>query len=271
MHVDRLLETRGSLVALGRRAADDVALKLLKHEGDEWWSGEIVRAFAGRGVVLVLEHTDGALLLERLMPGHPLVDLTLRGADEEATAILARVVSAMRPDVAPRACATVEEWGRGFDRYLASHARHVSRALVERARLTYAALAGSQRDVRLLHGDLQQSNVLFDHARGWIAIDPKGVVGELAYELGAFLRNPVERPGTFLDPDVIERRVAQLASTLNVDRDRVIGWAFAQAVLSSIWSWEDGERVAAGDPVLVLAERLEAMLPPDCAPGEHSP
>jgi streptomycin 6-kinase len=65
---------------------------------------------------------------------------------------------------------------------------------------------------------------------------------------------------------VIERRVAQLASAVPVDRTRLVGWAFAQAVLSIIWSWEDGEVVGAGDPRLVLTEHLARLLPAD---AEH--
>jgi streptomycin 6-kinase len=45
--------------------------------------------------------------------------------------------------------------------------------------------------VRLLHGDLQHYNVLLDRKRGWLAIDPKGVVAEGEFELGAALRNPI--------------------------------------------------------------------------------
>jgi streptomycin 6-kinase len=264
--VDELHETSGSIVAFGRRGEDEVVLKVVEREGDEWRAGEIVHAFDGRGMVRVQAHDAGALLMERLSPGHSLVDLTRRGDDEEATAIVARLVSCMTPDAAPPECPSVTLWARGFDAYLASGAHIVDRALVERARRMYLALARSQRDVRLLHGDLQHSNVLFDRARGWIAIDPKGVVGEVAYELGAFLRNPVECPETFLDPSVIERRVAQLASAVKVDRPRLVGWAFAQAILSIIWSWEDGEAVGAGDSRVVLAERLARLLPPDAEP-----
>jgi streptomycin 6-kinase len=39
-------------------------------------------------------------------------------------------------------------------------------------------LGESQRSTRLLHGDLHRHNVLSDDARGSVAIDPKGVVGE---------------------------------------------------------------------------------------------
>ena len=41
-----------------------------------------------RGVVRALEWTDGAVLLERLSPGHSLVDLVAGGRDDEATDIL---------------------------------------------------------------------------------------------------------------------------------------------------------------------------------------
>jgi streptomycin 6-kinase len=260
VHVDELRETSGSLVAFGRRGDEQVVLKLVKREGDEWRAGDVVRAFEGRGVVRVHAHDAGAMLMERLSPGSSLVDLTRRGEDEQATAIVASVVQRMTPSAAPPRCPTVEHWAAGFDRYLASDDHIVDRALVERARETYLALARSQRSVRLLHGDLQHSNVLFDRARGWIVVDPKGVVGEVAYELGAFLRNPVECPETFSDPAVIERRVAQLVSAMHVERGRLVGWAFAQSILSIIWSWEDGESVEASDPRLELAEALARLV-----------
>jgi hypothetical protein len=31
----------------------------------------------------------------------------------------------------------------------------------------------------------------------WIAVDPKGVIGEIEYEIGASLRNPYENPEIF--------------------------------------------------------------------------
>jgi streptomycin 6-kinase len=259
VHVDELRETSGSLVAFGRRGDEQVVLKLVKRESDEWRAGDVVRAFDGRGVVRVHAHDAGALLMERLSPRSSLVDLTRRGEDEQATAIVASVVQRMTPGAAPPSCPTVEHWAAAFDRYLASDDHVVDRALVERARETHLALARSQRGVRLLHGDLQHSNVLLDRARGWIAIDPKGVVGEVAYELGAFLRNPVECPETFSDPAVIERRVAQITSAMRVDRRRLVGWGFAQSILSIIWSWEDGESVEPSDPRLELAEQLARL------------
>ncbi|HEX6534157.1 MAG TPA: aminoglycoside phosphotransferase family protein [Gemmatimonadaceae bacterium] len=259
--VREVLETATSLVAFARRGATDVVLKVVKEEGDEWHSGETLRAFGGRGVARVHEHRAGALLLERLVPGHSLVELALGGGDEEATTILARVIGAMSPDVAAHRAPSVQRWGEGFDRYAATGDRRIAPPLVMLAREIYAALSETQRNPRLLHGDLHHSNVLFDRARGWIAIDPKGVVGEVEYEIGAALRNPREEPSLFTDPGTIERRLERFVSELEVDRDRVVGWAFAQAVLSAIWTIEDGGPAGFLEATIALAGALRPMLP----------
>jgi streptomycin 6-kinase len=107
----------------------------------------------------------------------------------------------------------------------------------------------------LLHGDLHHYNVLSDRARGWCAIDPKGVVGELEYELGAALRNPIDRPDLFAKLDVVERRLEQFGLALGLDISRARGWCFSQAVLSAIWSLEDGH-AAEADAALQLARVL---------------
>ena len=248
-----------SLVAYGMRGDTPVVLKVLREPGDEWWSGEVAGAFEGRGMTRVYEHAGGALLLERLRPGQPLTRVAMREGDAEATRILASLVAAMSPGPPPRHSPNVEMWVAGFDRYVSSRDRRIESALVAEARDTFVELAESQRDVRLLHGDLQHSNVLLDADRGWLAIDPKGVIGEVEYELGAMLRNPTECPELFMDRATIERRVEQLAAELRLDRRRIIAWAFAQAVLSAIWEIEDGGTSGSDDPLIVLARVLRAM------------
>ena len=91
-------------------------------------------------------------------------------------------------------------------------------------------------------------------------VDPKGVVGEIEFEVGASLRNPREAPLLFTSRKTIERRIRQLSDTLAFDAARVTRWAFAQAVLSAIWAIEDGARVEKGDPSIVLAETLRRLL-----------
>ena len=103
----------------------------------------------------------------------------------------------------------------------------------------YADLFASSAAPILLHGDLHQYNIL-QHGDSWLAIDPKGVLGEPAYEIGAALRNPCD---TFLqlpDPQKItRRRLDQMADELGFDRARIRAWGIAQAILSACWSIED--------------------------------
>lgn len=249
-----------SLVAYGTRGGEPVVLKVIKEPGDEWWSGEVTSAFEGRGMARVYEYAGGALLLERLRPGQPLSRIAAAGSDDDATSILAGLVGAMSPAEPPRHAPRVEQWVEGFDRYAESGDRRIESALVAEARDTFAELAETQRAVRLLHGDLQHSNVLLDETRGWVAIDPKGVIGEVEYECGAMLRNPSERPDLFTDRATIERRVDRLASELGLDRRRIVAWAFAQAVLSAVWDIEDGGASGWDQPMTVLAQVLRALM-----------
>jgi streptomycin 6-kinase len=238
--IERTLVTKSAVLVFGTRGTRPVVLKVVKRQGDEWRCGEIAAKFGGRGVVEVLEHMPGAALFERLDPGEPLAALTLAGRDDEAIDVLAMMLGRMAPGDAPEWCPTVERWGEGFARYLATRDERVPSALVEPAQRVYSELCATQREPGLLHGDLHHYNVLSDRERGWCAIDPKGVVGELEYELGAALRNPIDRPDICASLDVVERRLEHFGLVLGVDIGRARGWCFAQAVLSAIWSFEAG-------------------------------
>jgi streptomycin 6-kinase len=261
--VEDTFETESAGIAFGFREHQSVVLKVIKRLGDEWRSGEILEAFDGNGVARVYEHEPGAVLMERLRPGNWLVSLTLSGRDEEATDILAGVIRQMsghksaRP---PLACATVQDWGEGFERYVATGDVQIPVDLVEAGHRMHSSLCASQRWPKLLHGDLQHYNVLFDSSRGWLAIDPKGVIGEVEYEIGAVLRNPCERLDVILSRSTIERRLKQFTSKLHLDYERALAWGFAQAVLSAIWDIEDGFVVDATHPSLRLAAAIRPML-----------
>ena len=118
--VERMLETETSVVAFGTRAGEPVVLKVVRREGDEWRSGEVLEAFGGRGMVRVYDHVPGAVLLERLDPGTPLAEMALAGKDDEATAILADVIGRIsNPDSGLHPFVSITDWGRAFDLYLA--------------------------------------------------------------------------------------------------------------------------------------------------------
>lgn len=257
---ERSFQTESSMIAFGARGTQRVVVKIVKGEGDEWNSGRVLEAFDGRGTVRVLEYIEGALLLERSDPGNLLSDVVLEGRDKEASVVIADVISRMSPATAPSGTPTAIELADSFSRYRASGDSQIPAELLSSAEVIYRELAETETLPRLLHGDLQHYNILFDSQRGWVAIDPKGIVGEIEYELGASLRNPYEAPEMLSDPAVIKRRVHQYAKLLELDATRIVRWAFAQAVLSAIWGFEDGYRVPRDSVPIRLAYALAEEL-----------
>jgi streptomycin 6-kinase len=258
--VERQVETEGSVLAFGQRGDQSVVLKVIRDRGDEWRSGDILNAFAGNGVVRVLDYLDGAVLLERLRPGNSLASMAIDGTDDQATGILADVMGKMSPRAPVGAVPAIQEWAHGFERHAAGGEDQISEPLLEAAQRVYSRLCASQSAQRLLHGDLHHYNVLLDSTRGWLAIDPKGVVGESEYEVGAALRNPYERPELFTEPSTITRRVDRFARELDLNAERILAWAFAQAVLAAIWAVEDGFVVGPDNAWITLANNIHPML-----------
>ena len=259
VEIEETRETPSSLIAFGVCDGRRVVLKLTKGATDEARSGEVLRAFGAQGAVRVYEAEIGAVLLERLDPGEELVTLVRRGDDDQATRVLADVIARLKGHEAPVGTMTVGEYGRAFDWYVATADQQIPADLVREAHALYRDLAATQHTTMLLHGDLQHYNVLYDNERGWLAIDPKGVVGELEYEVGALLRNPMELPELYTQRATIERRLEILTSLLPLDRSRVLRWCFAQAVLSAVWGVEDGFKIEPDHGGLRLARTLKQM------------
>jgi streptomycin 6-kinase len=204
---------------------------------------EALRFYDGRGIARLLQSDAGRgiLLLERLAPGHMLSTLQ---DDERATSIAAGVMRQLwRPAPAEHSFVTLARWAAGLGRLRQRFDGGVGPlplALVERAEKLFDELLGSQGQQVLLHGDLHHYNILSAQRQPWLALDPKGVVGEPEYEISAFLTNPwpqlLERP----QPGrVMARRVDQFAEELGLERERLLAWGVAHSVLSAWWSIED--------------------------------
>ena len=200
--------------------------------------------YAGRGAVGLIhaEPERGILLLARVLPGTPLVDLA---DDDQRTRIAAQVMQKLwRPAPADHPFPTIHDWAKGIDRLRQTFDGGTGpfpTRLVERAEAHFQDLLSDKAPPVVLHGDLHHWNILAGAGERWLAIDPKGVVGEPAYEVGALLRNPFPNPAALPDlPKIQSRRIAILAEMLGMDAQRLRSWAFAQAILSAWWSYEDG-------------------------------
>ncbi len=236
-YVAPALRTDGTAVIVKAYAGDEFPLQV-----------EALRLFDGHGMVqfLACDMENAVLLMEYLQPGTTLLHLE---DDEQATAIAANVMRQVwRPISTTHPFPTVFAWGKGFGR-LRQHFDGGSGPfppkLLEEAETLFAELSASMAEPMLLHGDLHHDNILMSTRQPWLAIDPKGLVGEPAYETGAFLRNALSQVFSATQPHrVLARRIAQLSEDLALNRVRIHGWGLSQAVLSAWWSIEDSGHVS---------------------------
>ena len=229
-----------------RSDGSKAVLKLGSPDPDTMNEAEALRRFAGNGVCALLEYaaTDRVMLLERVLPGTPLTGTAIRD-DRQATGVFIDVVQRLWqpapqqhsfPTVAKRA-----SYLAGYRARFGGASGPLPEKLLSEAESMFAWLLSTSERSMLLHGDLHHDNILSAGRAQWLVIDPKGVVGDPGYDLGAFLYNPI--PGLLSMPDpvgVIDQRLDQLSEGLKMDRSRVRGWGFAQAMLSACWSIDDG-------------------------------
>jgi streptomycin 6-kinase len=221
------------LLAARDRLGRDLALKLAPPGQGVEAEIAALRAMQGRGAVPLhrADAAEGALLLDRARPGAALRDMAL-SEDDAATRIAAGLIASL--PVAPPADGAFAEaagWGRALDSGWGRLPRH----MLDRAEGLLRDLAADAPPALLLHGDLHHANIL-RHDGGWVAVDPKGLLGEPAAEVACLLRNPA-------DPALLaraNRRAAIIAEVTGLDRARILAWGYAGAVIAACWAIEDG-------------------------------
>jgi streptomycin 6-kinase len=192
-----------------------------------------------------------ALLLERCRPGTTLWE----ERERVATDVMGDVLTGLWETPAPASPfrSLVEAAGIWSEHLRAAYERAkppFETSLLDDALGFMATARSADSSDVVLHQDLHGGNVL---RRGgdWVAIDPKPLVGERAFDLASYVRDRRDRLRDDRDSEAAVRmRLEQLCSVLDVDRERAKGWALAHALA---WSF-DAE--ANFYPDHVLAARL---------------
>ena len=220
----------------GKQAGKLIALKLgmdilaLKREA------EALRCFDGQGVVKLLASDDSVILMEQLSSGYTLKTL-FPGQDERATDSVCGLIKTIHAAPIPdqHSFQSVSELCARLD---AQH--NLPTEIVDKARLLRDDLLFTTPTHVLLHGDLHHENILQKEGE-WVAIDPKGFVGDPAFELAAYLSNPMpELIGQANPYRVMLDRARRAASLLDMPLDRIMGWHTVKSVLCWLWAVDDG-------------------------------
>jgi len=209
-----------------------------------WWDGE--------GSARVLAHSGDAILLERAENTTGLAELARSGRDDQATRIICAVVARLHsrrdrlfPDLVP-----LELWFEALGPAARAHG-----GILSIADATARDLLSEPREIGVLHGDIHHDNILWFGNRGWLAIDPKGLLGERGFDFANLFCNPDARTATAAG--CLARRVGVVANAARLDRTRLLQWILAWAGLSSAWLLDEG---VPAEPTLKIAEVALAEL-----------
>lgn len=218
------------------------------------------------------------LMLEYVSPGSSIKDLYLQGQEEQAFQIFIQMVRQIHQSPLTEQelqkyehVQTVAQKLSFLDTFESNQDR--LRLLLPQAIAMNDQLITTQDKPYFLHGDLHHENILLRRRKpeevinengdgrkpedvsvvvqrtkseaeseDAVMIDPQGVIGELCYEMSAFLYNPVV---TLLEHDdlvgVITHRFDRLEQELGFDRQRMIEWSFVRSVLAACYYEEDNQ------------------------------
>lgn len=231
-----LTQTATSRIYAVTCGAETAILKLLAAtETEEQRGAAALRLFDGRGAVRLLRWDAGAHLLE-YAAGDELVTLVQQGDDAQATRIIAQVLQQLHsvpPNAPLDGLMPLECWFGALFRQAAADRLAGRETIYLRAAALAGQLLAGQRQVRVLHGDIHHRNIR-QSPRGWLAFDPKGLVGERTYDCANTLCNP-EMPALVHNETRLLTQAGILADALDIHLPRLLAFTYAYACLNASW------------------------------------
>jgi streptomycin 6-kinase len=255
----------GLIVPVRWRGDEPAVLKVsFPHPGNDH-EPDAFAAWDGRGAVRLYARDDAryAMLLERVRP-ETLAEL----ADEDEIITVAgrlnRRLAIPAPAELPRLADRAAEWEEQLHDDAAELPHGMRPATIDAAVATVRELGAVQPEL-VVHGDLHGRNVLRAEREPWLAVDPKGYVGDPAYDGGTLLKS--RAPALLGSSDLrgaIPRALDVFSDAAELDRERVRRWAQLHAVQAAFWGRRHGFRMARSGAfrttIVELADALADLL-----------
>lgn len=227
--------------------AKPVILKVGLPHADLWNEITALEYFAGHGCVQLInsDHADGIMLIEQAVPGTMLSELSMHNRDETTVVVCAEIIKMLhlKPAVItpelrrlPKLSDRLAEYAEVRTAILADKTTYAAfdLDLLQQAEDMFGQLCQTTRETVVLHGDLHHYNILSATRAPWLAIDPKGVIGDPIFELAAFMCNPYPQVAKFANlKELLIRRIELFHALLGYDMRRTRDWAAVHAILAA--------------------------------------
>ena len=208
--------------------------------------------------VLALDEGLGALLLEAIEPGTPLVERAAYPSLESVAELLNclhrdGVPDPSYPPLEQRVAYLFDSSTKLYAVY-PELAERVPPELYERGRRLATQLAADTAPTVLLHGDLTPSNILDGgEQRGLVAVDPAPCLGDAAFDAIDLVLWQAD------EVETIERRSDELAVAMGARPERLLAWCTSFAATAALeLATSPGTRSEQVEAALALAARVPA-------------
>ncbi len=218
-------------------------------DGECYAEAAFLRHHHGKGCVRLLEQDRDAraMLLERALPGLNLSE-EFAGRETEVVESAIGVLLAIQgpPPGDGVEVISLDNWFTNLERCEGSQfqVEYARKALEIYGRLS------TQGPKTYLHGDFHPGNIVTATREPYLAIDPKGIVGNVGYDIAVFLNNlhwwQIDKPDMKAR---LAAAVRQFADAFGIPEIELRQWAYAVQVLGAWWMFDEMPALYSGGVV----------------------
>ncbi|WP_297206598.1 aminoglycoside phosphotransferase family protein [uncultured Pluralibacter sp.] len=229
------------------------AMLKVTDDADEKIGNALMAWWEGNGAAQVIAYEKEAILLARATGIASLSTMSKNGQDNEACRILCATANRLhsKPDKPLPKLTPLHRWFSSLKPAALEHG-----GILARCAEVSQQLLSSPQDVVVLHGDLHHDNVLDFVSSDWLAIDPKGLLGERGFDFANIFTNPdLGNPEQYVArvPGIFKQRLEIVTEISGINRERLLMWIIAWCGLSATWSLECNDCISVQFEIAELA------------------
>jgi streptomycin 6-kinase len=239
-------EIKGNFIAYAETAnGEEAVLKVGVPHRDFSTEMEALAIYDGRGINRLIDCDKelNAMLLERVRPGKMLESF---GNGRERAEIAANILVNLHQTPWPsnHTLPHFTDWIKGAFKD-ARDCQDLERSgvyleQIPRVEKMMERLTKPDEPQILLHGDLHHWNILQDERRGWMAIDPKGVIGAACLDAGRFIGNATAFGDSIAAKrGILIEAITVFSKVLGEAEERIFAGAFCDNVMANCWGLKD--------------------------------
>ena len=199
----------------------------------------MLKFMGGRSMVKLLRFDEKrfAMLLEKLVPGEDLKTVCKFNGSKAVAIAIETMSKFWRKPPENHDFPILEKW---FDGLVKAEKINFAPEYTKKARTFFENLNSPLESKMLLHGDFHHENILSATREPFLAIDPKGIIGNIGYDISIFLINHAR--WLFDEPDFqkkLDEAIENFSEAFEIGSQDLRKWTFAHSVLSAWWTCEE--------------------------------